>query len=132
VDQPTPGVIVETVTPDEGQVILSGRKATGTATWYCLPGQSACPWMASGGNYAAAGPAVRKLLCGSTSCTSWRNKYVTVSGNGKTLRVKLIDWCACGGDHIIDLFADAMCHFVGCSSSGRPLRGGFQATVYSG
>jgi hypothetical protein len=96
----------------------------GTATWYCLPGQSVCPWMAQGGNYAAAGPALRAALG-----AHWRGTTVVVSGRGQTVSVKLIDWCACGGGHVIDLFASAMSQFVGADKTGRPLRGGFQASI---
>lgn len=96
----------------------------GTATWYCLAGQSVCPWMAHTGNYAAAGPALRRALG-----AHWRGMTVTVSGNGHSVRIKLIDWCACGGSHVIDLFASAMSQFVGHDRNGRPLRGGFPATI---
>jgi hypothetical protein len=33
---------------------------------------------------------------------------VSVTAHGRTIRVKLIDWCAChGGDRLIDLYYDA-------------------------
>lgn len=30
-----------------------------------------------------------------------------VCGNGNCVTVTLIDWCACGGNRIIDLYSDA-------------------------
>ena len=33
-----------------------------------------------GGPYAAAGPALRKAICGDQSCTSWRGRLVSVNG----------------------------------------------------
>jgi hypothetical protein len=74
-------------------------RASGPATWYCLPGVSACHFAASGGMYAAAGP---KLRVG-----NWRGRVVQVCGNGSCVTVKLIDWCACGGGRVIDLYSDA-------------------------
>lgn len=74
----------------------------GLATWYCLPGVSAC--MAAhptGGMYAAAGPALRAALG-----PHWRGRVVTVCGS-KCVQVTLADWCSCGGGHTIDLYADA-------------------------
>jgi hypothetical protein len=50
--------------------------------------------------YAAAGAELR--------VGNWRGRVVSVCGNGRCVSVKLIDWCACGGSHIIDLYSDAM------------------------
>lgn len=80
--------------PSDGTV-----RATGTASWYCKPGVSACHYAYSGGMYAAAGP---KLRVG-----NWRGRVVQVCGNGRCVTVKLIDWCACGGGRVIDLYSDA-------------------------
>ena len=78
----------------------TGHHASGTATWYCKTGVSVCTSGYPGGMYAAAGPALR--------VGNWRGRVVRVCGNGRCVNVKLIDWCACGGSHIIDLYGDAM------------------------
>jgi len=39
---------------------------------------------------------------------------VTVHANGRTLRVKLVDFCGCSGNHFIDLYWDAF------KALGRP------------
>lgn len=67
----------------------------GVATWYCLPGRSRCTrGFPAGGAYGAAGPELRAAL------GKWRGKTVWVNG----VAVKLIDWCACGGNHVIDVY----------------------------
>jgi len=68
----------------------------GTATWYCWPAYpSRCTaGYPSNGAYAAAGPELRRAL------GHWRGRSVYVNG----VRVTLIDWCACGGDHVIDVY----------------------------
>ena len=76
----------------------TGHHASGSATWYCKPGVSVCPSSYSGGYYAAAGPALR--------VGDWRGRVVRVCGSGSCINVRLVDWCACGGSHIIDLFGD--------------------------
>jgi hypothetical protein len=80
--------------PTDGTV-----RATGTASWYCKTGVSICHHAYPGGMYAAAGP---KLRVG-----NWRGRVVQVCGNGSCVSVKLIDWCACGGGRVIDLYSDA-------------------------
>ncbi len=81
----------------------AGRSATGVPTYYCRAGKSRCtrghPDVAGNQLYAAAGPSIR--------IGDWRGRTVNVTANGKTIQVKLIDWCACGGDHFIDLYYDA-------------------------
>ena len=39
---------------------------------------------------------------------------MTVHANGRTLRVRLVDFCACGGNHFLDLYWDAF------KALGRP------------
>jgi rare lipoprotein A (peptidoglycan hydrolase) len=77
----------------------TGRHAGGSATWYCKTGTSACASGYPGGMYAAAGPELR--------VGAWRGRVVRVCGGGSCIVVKLIDWCACGGSHVIDLYSDA-------------------------
>ena len=49
--------------------------------------------------YAAAGPALR--------VGDWRGRTVTVTAGGRSVRVTLIDWCACPDGRLIDLYAGA-------------------------
>jgi Lytic transglycolase len=91
------------------------RKVKGIATWFCLPGVSACTSGYRGGMYAAAGSELR--------IGNWRGRTVKVCGNGNCIYVKLIDWCACGGSRIIDLYHDAF------SALASPSRGGIGVTV---
>ena len=74
---------------------LASGSIRGVATWYCLPGRSRCTHgYAASGNYGAAGPELRAAL------GHWRGKHVFVNG----VEVILIDFCACGGDHVIDVY----------------------------
>ena len=77
----------------------TGHRASGSATWYCKTGVSACHSNYPGGYYAAAGPELR--------VGDWRGRVVHVCGSGSCVNVRLVDWCACGGSHIIDLYSDA-------------------------
>jgi rare lipoprotein A (peptidoglycan hydrolase) len=93
----------------------NSRRVKGVATWYCLPGVSSCTSGYRGGLYAAAGSELR--------IGNWRGRMVKVCGNGNCVVVKLIDWCACGGSRIIDLYHDAF------SRLASPSRGGIGVTV---
>jgi len=75
----------------------SGTK--GLATWYCLRGVSACHKGYGNGMYAAAGPSLRH--------GNWRGSKVKVCTSSRCVTVTLIDWCACGGGRVIDLYSDA-------------------------
>jgi rare lipoprotein A (peptidoglycan hydrolase) len=97
-----------TSTSRQPGVRLTGRSATGAATWYCETGVSACHHSYPGGLYAAAGPELR--------VGNWRGRHVRVCGNGNCVNVILIDWCACGGNHIIDLYSDAFRHLAPLSA----------------
>ncbi len=74
-------------------------RARGDATWYCVPGVSACHRAHAGGMYAAAGAELR--------VGDWRGRRVSVCRGDTCVRVTLIDWCACAGDRVIDLYGDA-------------------------
>ena len=75
----------------------AGRGTHGTATWYC---GSRCTRGYPGGLYAAAGSELR--------VGDWRGRRVTVTAsNGRSVVVTLVDWCACKGERIIDLYGDA-------------------------
>jgi rare lipoprotein A (peptidoglycan hydrolase) len=89
---------------------VSGRvRATGIASWYCKTGVSACHRSFPGGLYAAAGPALR--------VGDWRGRAVRVCSSGGCVTVRLIDWCACGGGRVIDLYSDAFSR-IGSLSQG--------------
>ena len=60
---------------------------------------SPCHYAQSGGMYAAAGAEIRK--------GDWRGRTVTVCAGDDCIRVTLIDWCACEGNRVIDLYGDA-------------------------
>jgi rare lipoprotein A (peptidoglycan hydrolase) len=90
------------------RVRLTGKHASGAATWYCMTGVSACHNAYAGGMYAAAGPELR--------VGAWRGRIVQACGAGRCVNVKLIDWCACGGNHIIDLYSDAFRRLAPLSS----------------
>ncbi len=85
-----------------------GSSVSGPASWYCLPGTSACHYQYSGGMYAAAGPALR--------VGSWRGRTVRVCGGGNCVSVKLIDWCGCPNGRVIDLYSDAFRRLAPLSS----------------
>lgn len=88
------------------------RSISGTATWYCNADRtravlSRCmkvhPDRAGVDDlYAAAGPALRRAIG-----PNWRGTVVTVCMT-RCVRVTLRDWCLCHGDHIIDLYRDAL------------------------
>jgi Lytic transglycolase len=90
----TPRVQVKTI-----PLRLTGKRASGSATWYCLSGVSSCHYQYASGMYAAAGPALR--------VGDWRGRRVQVCGGQGCVVVTLIDWCACGGSHLIDLYSGA-------------------------
>lgn len=83
----------------------------GTATWYCnfddrsvvlSPCHHAFPDGPGLDGFAAAGPELRRKL------GDWRGRVVLVtSAAGVEIHLRLVDWCACGGDHVIDLYQDA-------------------------
>jgi hypothetical protein len=92
-------VPVATPRPVAPAVARTGSSARGSASWYCLAGQSPCHNAYSGGLYAAAGPALR--------VGDWRGRAVRVCGSGSCVTVRLIDWCQCYGSRVIDLYSDA-------------------------
>lgn len=88
----TPGAVAPSAAPG------ATRSVTGLASWYCRVGVSACTrGYPASGLYAAAGPALR--------VGNWRGRWVTVTANGRSVRARLSDWCACPGGRVIDLYA---------------------------
>jgi hypothetical protein len=97
-DQPARAESVLKPTPRPTPPPNPTHSVSGRAAWYCNNG-SGCPAGYSGGLYAAAGPELR--------IGNWRGRTVTVCGSGNCINVKLVDWCACGGARVIDLFGAA-------------------------
>ena len=83
----------------ESKAPVGKIRARGDATWYCVAGVSPCHRDYGGGLYAAAGSELR--------VGDWRGRTVTVCAGGACIRVTLVDWCACEGDRVIDLYGDA-------------------------
>jgi hypothetical protein len=78
------------------------RSITGSASWYCRPGRSACTrHYPAAGQYAAACAPLRRALG-----RAWRGRWVTVSRGARSIRVRLIDSCS-SSSHAIDLYASA-------------------------
>lgn len=76
-------------------VRAAGHRLAGIASWYCRSGYSRCSsGFEAGGAYAAAGPALRAAL------GNWRGRLVYVNG----VPTRLIDWCACPGGRLLDLY----------------------------
>ncbi len=102
---PTPRLIVVTVDPvrSPNGTPATGlhTRASGTASWYCGHG-SACTRGYPGGLFAAAGPALRT--------GDWRGRVVVVSAGGRSVAVRLVDWCQChkgtARERVLDLYSD--------------------------
>jgi len=87
----------------------TSHRVVGRASWFCRPGISSCTSGYPGGLYAAAGSEIR--------IGNWRGRLVNVCSGGRCVIVRLIDWCACGGSRIIDLYSDAF-RQIGSLSQG--------------
>jgi hypothetical protein len=86
-------------TPTPRLRLISHGGIVGDATYYCRPGISRCTRGYPFGMYAAAGPELRAML------GDWRGQFVIVTDAvGRGVVVQLIDFCACGGSHVIDLY----------------------------
>lgn len=80
-----------------GPTTPTSRAVSGIASWFCVPGRSACTAGYSATcTCAAAGPALR--------VGDWRGRVVTVTAGRVSVAVRLVDWCQCGGGRVIDLF----------------------------
>lgn len=103
VPTPTEDVAERALSPSSSDTadapqLVAVHRLIGTATWYCGAG-SRCPrGYGPGCLCAAAGAAVRAALG-----ASWRGRYVTVSRDGRVIRVKLVD--AMRAARLLDLFA---------------------------
>jgi len=87
----------------EQLVPASGAIRRGTATWYCCT-------RGHGENelVAAAGAEIR--------VGDWRGRSVSVCAGRRCIRVKLVDWCGCPGNRIIDLHPGAFRQLAPLSS----------------
>src|SRR5262245_41841287 len=101
---------------DTSWVGVSGAVA-GRASWYCGNGSRCTRGYPAGGLYAAAGPALR--------VGDWRGRMVTVSYQGRSVRLRLIDWCACP-QRAIDLYRAAFARLA------PPSRGVINVTIRYG
>ena len=112
VRQPAAAVGVTIKAPPLPKAIATSHSIRGKASWYCRAGQSVC--MAAHPDragvpdmYGAAGPGLRRAMCGSESSNCWRGRTVMVNG----VAVVLADWCGCSSNSssikLIDLYWDA-------------------------
>lgn len=87
-----------------GPELAAAPRVVGMASWYCSPTRhSPCTsGYAAAGAYGAAGPALRAALG-----SHWRGRSVTLSYRGRTVRIRLIDWCRCPHGRIVDVYASA-------------------------
>lgn len=74
----------------------------GVASWYCKAGVSVCHYQYGPGSMVAA--ACGKLRA---ALPNWRGKTVTVSSGGRSVQVKLVDWCG-HPSRVIDLYWEPM------------------------
>lgn len=70
----------------------------GKASWYCSVSQPICHHSYPPGSYVAAACAKLRNAMG-----TWRGRVVRVQANGRSVNVKLVDWCG-SKDKTIDLY----------------------------
>ena len=108
-----PVIVIPRPTASSTRARVGDGALRGEASWYCKAGVSVCHYQYPDGpgfdGYAAAGPALRQAIG-----PGWRNSIVSVDG----VRVKLVDWCACGTGRIIDLYFD-VAHALGITGVGQ-------------
>lgn len=94
------------------------HRLAGIASWYCLPGRSACTVGYSANDcrtpvwhcYAAAGPALRAVL------GNWQDREILVSFGDESVLVRIVDICTCPGGRLIDLYASTFGHLASLST----------------
>jgi len=96
------------VLPDTSTVV------SGIASWYCGGGSACTRGYPEGTLAAAAGPALR--------VGDWRGRIVKVCGNGRCVKVSLVDFCACPR-RVIDLYRGAF------SKLASPSRGVLRVSI---
>ncbi len=73
---------------------------TGLASWFCLPGRSACTHgFPASGAYAAASRLLRAAVG-----PQWRGATVRVTAGNTDVLVRLIDECGCPDGRVLDLY----------------------------
>lgn len=70
------------------QVIRYSATLVGKASWYCSNSQPICHHAYPPGSMVAAACGKLRRVMG-----TWRGRVVTVRANGRSVRVKLVDWC---------------------------------------
>lgn len=110
--QPPPKVktIVATKKPTAGTsaVATTGHSVNGQASWYCKAGVSICHHSYPPGSMVAAACGKLRSAMGG----GWRGKTVTVASNGRTITVRLVDWCG-SRTKLIDLYWEPMSRLGG-------------------
>lgn len=77
------------IQPSDPATVSRGEyEVAGSATWYA----------AASLHHAAASRRLRRWLG-----RGWRNDIVRVTHHGRTIRVRLTDWCGCPHGRLIDL-----------------------------
>jgi hypothetical protein len=121
VRQPAVAAGVTIKAPPPPKAVPTSHAISGKASWYCRAGVSICmaahPDRAGVADmYAAAGPGLRRAICGSESSNCWRGRTVMVNG----VAVVLADWCGCSSSassiKLIDLYWDAWTRVPGVES----------------
>lgn len=79
------------------------HKLSGKASWYCKAGISICHYKYPPGSMVAAACAPLRKALG----PGWRGRIVAVSSGGRTVKVKLVDYCA-STSKTIDLYWEPM------------------------
>jgi hypothetical protein len=74
----------------------------GKASWYCSPALPTCHHSYPPGSLVAAACLPLRRVLG----PRWRGSYVDVSAGGRSVRVRLVDWCG-SKTKTIDLYAAA-------------------------
>lgn len=92
---------------DQGDARLASRKAVLSPRPRATSGRreglrGRASWFDAAPGVAAAGPALRKALG-----PHWRHSVVLVTAGGRSVLVRLTDWCGCPHGRIIDLSDDA-------------------------
>lgn len=93
---------ISIVTNNDAVTRTTGRSIRGIASWYCKAGVSVCHYQYGPGSMVAA--ACGKLRA---ALSNWRGKTVTVSSGGRSVQVKLVDWCG-HPSRVIDLYWEPM------------------------
>jgi hypothetical protein len=90
--------------------IRTSRSITGKASWYCKAGVSVCHYKYPPGSMVAAACGKLRAAIG----PKWRGKTVVVTrlDTGKSVQIKLVDYCA-SKDKTIDLYWAVMARLGG-------------------